>query len=101
MPENRFEWGAEAIALLGGVSDSALAEQLGISRHAVRYKRIALGIPAWRYSAGVFWTPERIALLGKESDLVIAFRFGLTKNAVARMREKKKVPLLRDRKSVV
>jgi hypothetical protein len=98
------EWTPERDALLGKIADSILAEQMGITRKAVTYRRNLLGIPA-SYDLSRMKPPPAmgghnkiqfpdniIALLGKLPDWKLARYAGASKPAIRRARVERNIP---------
>jgi len=98
------EWTPERLAKLGTVADSILAEEMGITRKAVTYKRKILGIPA-SYDLSRMKPPPKmgghnkiqfpeniIALLGKMPDWKLASIAGASKPAIRRARTERNIP---------
>jgi len=79
----RHEWTEEEAALLGTKSDSAVADLLGLSRHAVAKQRRRLGI----LRAPRPWTENEIGLLSTASDAKVAHIVGRTVRSVTLKRE--------------
>lgn len=112
MARPKASWTAEAVALLGTMSDSAVAKQLGIGVAAVRQARGDRGIPAHRLQAparaakppkkaahaGVrgrrpIELPTRcMQLLGAMPDVDIARKAGVSVDTVRRRRAEAGIP---------
>jgi hypothetical protein len=100
IPPNRsfappVEWTEEMIALLGEASDRQVAEELGVSKSSVAYKRTSLGIQAYgeaRRKPDRFWTAKRISLLGTARDLEVARRLRVSRARVAYQRRVRGIP---------
>ena len=73
----RHNWTRRQIAMLGTISDAALARKLDLSSGTVFKKRQKLNIPASRPPKTIHWTPAIIALLGKVPDGEIAEIYGM------------------------
>lgn len=86
----------EAIALLGTISDRALAERFQLSPYFIKKARLSLGILAFS-SAHPPLPAEAVELLGKVKDSYLARRFGLPKGLIFRQRELLKIPSYRVR----
>ena len=67
-------WTPKQLALLGKISDGAIARQLGLTTGTVYQKRNLLGIPSSRPRNVIPWTQKQIALLGKFPDSEVARR---------------------------
>jgi hypothetical protein len=85
MPRKRI-WKRIDIALLGTVSDAAVAKRLGISSAAVCHKRHSLRIPAFRKRFRA-WGITELSMLGRYSDAEIA---KLTHRPLNEVEEKRK-----------
>lgn len=85
LDEHSRKWLKKEIELLGKVSDEFVGAKLGISSSAVRKKRIALAIPAFR---DIEWNPDHDALLGTDFDIIIAKRVGVSRAEIWRRRNK-------------
>jgi hypothetical protein len=98
------EWTPDRLAKLGKVADSILAEEMGITRKAVTYKRKVMGIPA-SYDLSRMKPPPKmgghnkiqfpeniIALLGKMPDWKLASIAGVSKPAIRRARIELNIP---------
>jgi len=64
----RHNWTRRHIALLGKMSDAALARKLDLTVGTILTKRQKLGIPASRPAKSILWTPAMIAALGQLPD---------------------------------
>jgi hypothetical protein len=82
---------AKEEALLGTVTDVALAKQLGITTIAVAHRRRRLG-RGIHYARRRPWTPEEDALLGTASDTEIAARLARLIATVCIRRQKLGIP---------
>lgn len=71
---------AEAVALLGQVSDYEIARRFGLNAKTVFRRRRQLGIPACT-AMGRAWSAKEIALVGREPDNVVAERAARTVRA--------------------
>ncbi|GMU65398.1 MAG: hypothetical protein AMXMBFR36_16720 [Acidobacteriota bacterium] len=72
-------WTRREIALIGSMSDAALAERLRISVTAVVRKRRSLGIASFRPARRpIRWTKRSIRLQGSLPDRVVAERLGVS-----------------------
>ena len=71
-PGKRHLWTRKHIAMLGTISDAALARKLDLTVGTVLNKRQKLGIPASRPAKFLNWTPAVIATLGKLPDGEVA-----------------------------
>lgn len=92
------KWTPELDTLLGKIADSRIAEQMGVSRKTVTYRRDKLNIPASHDRTrnvappanGGFnkieFTADIEAALGKEPDHLLAARAGVEKTCIARRR---------------
>lgn len=86
-------WTDKDIALLGTMSDTKLAKQLGVTRNSLQNKRRQLGIPSFAGSmADKRWTPAVLEQLGKVPDHVIAKQVGITVPAVGLFRNRRGIP---------
>jgi hypothetical protein len=70
-------WTRRHIAMLGTISDAALARKLGVCIGTVFKKRQKLGIPASRPPKSIDWTPAIIASLGRIPDGEVARIYGM------------------------
>jgi hypothetical protein len=96
-----YPWQPEEIALLGKVTDPALAKQLGISTGTVAYKRTQLGIPPSRPKPPpIAWTAAMRRLLGRVPDLEIARRFSINSSSVVQERRRLGIPPFVDRRPI-
>ncbi|MGP0171251.1 hypothetical protein ACSVIJ_05135 [Pseudomonas sp. NCHU5208] len=86
----RFTWTAEALALLGTVTDRTVAQRFDILRTSVANKRVELGIPAFvsqqRPDKCHVWKPAELKQLGTKSDTDLAAELGLGITAVRNKR---------------
>jgi hypothetical protein len=73
----RHCWTRKDIAMLGKISDAALASRLDLTVGTILQKRQALGIPASRPPKSIDWSPAVIASLGKIPDGEIAKIYGM------------------------
>lgn len=69
---NHFQWTAQLDALLGTMSDCALARKLNTSKNTVRYRRRKLNIPTYQCSKEVDWDELKLAQLGRSTDKTLA-----------------------------
>ncbi len=84
-----FRWTKKRRALLGTMTDRAVAKRFGIAPSAVTNKRNQLGIEARHPKAPrIVWTDEMIERLGKESDEAIGRRYGISSSSVGNQRSK-------------
>jgi DNA-binding CsgD family transcriptional regulator len=79
-------WDDKKIALLGTMSDEALAKHLGINWVQVYLKRSSLGIASFRKYRSIEWCHETILLLGKKSDQAVAKILGIATTTVIQKR---------------
>jgi len=70
---SQHHWTDEEVALLGILSDSAVAAAMGLPVHVIVHKRRSLGIPTTVLQP---WTVEEISLLGTDTDREVARRLG-------------------------
>jgi hypothetical protein len=68
LKRKRIIWTRNTIAMLGTMTDAALARKLRMAVGTVLTKRRKLGIPASRPPRSIQWTPEMIATLGRIPD---------------------------------
>ena len=87
MPLEEGIWTEETTALLGTMTDPALADLLGVSRFPVKKKRQELGIAAYQPSYPEI-TAELAAEFGISSDSNLAKRLGVSANFIRRARLK-------------
>lgn len=80
-------WTSEAIALLGKMPDTEVADRLGISNFPVKKKRQELGIQAYKRPLPEI-TPEIASEFGSVSDGVIARRLGVSVSYIRKARLK-------------
>ena len=72
-------WDKASRALLGRLSDRAVAGKLGSKLSAVQSARERFGIPRWtRFD----WSPARLAALGRFFDRELAARWGVSSRTV-------------------
>jgi DNA-binding CsgD family transcriptional regulator len=80
---SRFAWPGRLAALLGRMTDTALASRAGLSHKTVEAERRRRGIPAFTEKRPpVRWTPAVIALLGKIPDEYVAKELGVNSHTV-------------------
>lgn len=77
---DEFIWTEDKIALLGELSDNAIAEKYLLPTKEVSSKRNSLGIKAKR--SQIVWTDEALNLLGKSKDDDIAKILGCSRASV-------------------
>jgi hypothetical protein len=84
-------WKNEHQALLGAISDRAIADIAGVDHTLVRKRRMAAGIQPYNFGT---WTSEMTAALGTISDaqLVTKFKLRITPDAVAARRLSMGIP---------
>jgi hypothetical protein len=98
-PSNPQAWTAKELALLGTVSDDAIAERIGRTPNAVRIMRDRLGIPRPNYRDGHRrWTEEELALLGAADDEAIARQINRPASAVRSKRHELRIGRRRKRR---
>lgn len=94
-------WAEDDIALLGTMSDTKLAKQLGVTRNTVQDKRRQLNIASFAStSADKRWTPVILEQLGKVPDHVIAKQVGINVSAVGLFRNRRGIPPCRENRDV-
>lgn len=82
-----YPWTPEEVALLGTMSDGAVAMELGITKGMVTWKRTRAGIPPFRAKRRVYqWTEAKLSLLGKMPDREVARISGFSVSSVQRKR---------------
>lgn len=98
------KWTPELEARLGKVADSTLANEMGITRKSVTYRRDQLSIPAAYDRTNntppppmgghnrIEFPPDVIAKFGKFPDHAIAAEFGCSKKAVTSRRNALGIP---------
>lgn len=91
---NRMIWSAEADALLGTVSDAAIAARFNIAVISVSKRRTKLGIPFFGRTV-LEQNPKMDALLGRISDPDIAQKFGCKAYQVRARRKELGIPSIR------
>lgn len=90
---NRFPWPPSLLALLGRVTDTAIARRAGVSRKTVEAERQRRGIPAFTpKQTPVRWTPALIALLGQVTDTQLADDLGVNPHTVYAKRRTLGIP---------
>lgn len=88
-PRPNFDWNDETVKLLGTMTDSELAKQLGLANTTVAAKRRSLGIPGRNERLPEIVIPPNLRRkLGKWSDALIASKLGVAGSAVSRYRRK-------------
>lgn len=87
-------WTEQDLAALGTDIDAAIAARLGRTLHAVRAKRLSLGIAPARPRARR-WKASEIALLGKFSDGEVAKLLKIHRFTVMSKRNSLGVPAFR------
>jgi DNA-binding CsgD family transcriptional regulator len=91
--ESAILWKQEDLALLGTMSDRAVAKELGISAGSVILKRQTLKIPPFKPpTRPLEWTEEMLALLGQVSDSQIAYLYGISEKTVGGKRMRLGIP---------
>ena len=90
---SKRDW-QKVVYRLGRVPDTVIADEMQVSKEAVRQQRVRRGIP--RYTAAPEITQEVRACLGTASDADVAEKFGLTKTAVQMARRNAGIPAFRD-----
>ena len=98
-PSDRYRnaWSEKEEALLGTMTDIALAKKLGRTRRAVEHKRRKLGVaPCVPHTKPL--TNRQLAWLGIVPDHVAAKKLGLSRVHVARLRKRLKIKILWRRK---
>lgn len=70
---------------LGSLPDAELALKLGRTYSGVVWKRLALGVPAFRPRART-WSPREKKLLGTMTDKALAARLGVSRKHVVAVR---------------
>ena len=84
----RRKWTTEQDALLGTMTDAALAKLLGVHKQTIKARRWRLGIAPSRPRPRVAgWTPDQEALLGTLPDEEVANHLGC---AVYRVRQRRR-----------
>lgn len=81
-------WMADEIALLGTMTDAAVAARTGHTEISSRDKRWQLGIAAWQPHA-YQWAAHEVRLLGKLSDAAVAQRLGIARRTVLIERQRR------------
>ena len=91
----QYDWTPEIIALLGTMSDGAVAAHIGGKAATVQFKRQELKIKPFKPKPGARegkrrpnfnWTKEALGLLGTKPDSEIAKLLGLSSNTVSHKR---------------
>lgn len=98
------KWTAQLDARLGKDSDATIAEEMGITRKSVSYRRRVLGIAA-SYNTSRMKPPppnggwnkrilpdELVSQLGTKPDYLLGQEFGFNKSQVARARKRLGIP---------
>lgn len=97
----KYDWSPENIALLGTISDAAVAERMGGKASTVMFKRQELGIKAYKAPVSHIkgkkrpnfnWTEEALSLIGTMTDAEVAKRLGLSNGAVSLKRRSLGIP---------
>lgn len=90
-----IEWTPAMDAKLGVVLDVDLAKEFGISRTAVRHRRLKLCIGPAKFTgknAAIVWTVEMDRVLGSMPDTKAAAALGVSRESVASRRRALGVP---------
>lgn len=88
-----MQWTKPLAALLGKVSDRALADKAGMHPESVAAERRRRGIEPFQVkSPPIRWTRRRIALLGTGSDSTVAALFDLPRHCVKSKRQALAIP---------
>lgn len=104
---HRYDWTPQNIGLLGTMTDQAVADKIGGKADAIREKRLALGIKAFKPKASPVkgkprpnfnWTEQAIALLGTKPDKQVAQELGLATTTVALKRRSLGIEGLKSRR---
>lgn len=95
----RYEISSETAKLLGTMSDSQLAQRMGVSLTTIRKHRVQRGIKAWRATLNTSrWTSEMVAQLGTSTDREVAAQLGLSRPVVENARTMRGIPSFFPRK---
>lgn len=86
-PPTEHSWSEVELALLGTMSDGAVARKIGIPAVQVCHHRRKLGIAPFDRKGKVRWTQERISELGKNPDHDLARRWKIQQRDVTAKRE--------------
>jgi len=89
-----YKWSEENIALLGTISDYAIAKRLGICRDTVYWERKRRGIEPWRLHKlpDSIWSPTVISKMGEISDKSLADEIGVSQATVSTKRQMLGIP---------
>jgi len=91
--DKTYEWSDDEDAVLGTMSDAAVAGLLGLSEQLVSIRRKALGIPP---STEPLDPTPVVPHLGKASDVELAERFGIGKATIFVWRRARGIPPYRE-----
>ncbi len=91
----KIKWTYEMDALLGTITDKAIARRFGIGRLAVNWRRRKLGIRALGHRVNTEWTDEMDALLGTLIDREVADKLGISGATVCRRRGELGIPVFK------
>ncbi len=80
-------WTEDEEALLGTMTDAALAKKIGRTLGAVTMKRMAMDVAAFEPRVYT-WTKAELKLLGTVSDQDLAKRLGVSRQHVLQMRQR-------------
>lgn len=91
---NSVLWKDEHVALMGTMTDTALAEIVGCSQRCVSDERNRRGIPPFASKVGGArtqreWSEDELALLGTMSDAQVAARVGYSASAARHERKRR------------
>ena len=92
---------ADATPLLGTMSDSRLAAQVGVSATTIASWRKTLGVAAFGRNAGLTVTQGRTfrRALGTDEDSAVARRFGVSREVVKHHRTRLGIESFRDQRA--
>ncbi len=81
------EWTDQEEALLGTMSDGAVARKTQIPVCQVQHRRKSLGIAPFNRQGKVIWSKSRIERLGKEPDHLLSKEWRIPQSSVRKKRE--------------
>jgi hypothetical protein len=93
----RSSWRADALPLLGTVTDKEIAARFNVAPSSVHNLREKHGIPRHvapgRLPTDPAWVTEAAPLFGQISDAAIGRLFGITRERVRQVRTERRIPV--------